>query len=73
MTSTNSRSQLLDETAVASLLSLSVRTLQSWRVSGGGPPFFKIGRAVRYNINDIEDWVARRARASTSDDGEDRT
>jgi hypothetical protein len=49
-----SLSELLDpdvcctELEAAKLLGLSPRTLQSWRVHGAGPPYCKIGRAVRY-------------------------
>jgi hypothetical protein len=38
----------LTENTAAEFLGLSVRTLQAWRVRGGGPPYVKIGRAVRY-------------------------
>jgi hypothetical protein len=38
----------LNENQAAEFLGVSVRTLQAWRVRGGGPPYVKIGRAVRY-------------------------
>jgi predicted DNA-binding transcriptional regulator AlpA len=38
----------LNENQAAEFLGLSVRTLQAWRVRGGGPRYMKIGRAVRY-------------------------
>ena len=38
----------LNENQAANLLGVSVRTLQAWRVRGGGPAFVKMGRAVRY-------------------------
>jgi Helix-turn-helix domain len=38
----------LNETQAAEILGLSVRTLQAWRVRGGGPAYVKIGRSVRY-------------------------
>jgi hypothetical protein len=37
-----------NENQAATFLGVSVRTLQAWRVRGGGPPYVKIGRAVRY-------------------------
>jgi hypothetical protein len=37
-----------DESQAAIFLGISVRTLQAWRVKGGGPPYVKIGRSVRY-------------------------
>ena len=36
------------EMQAAIFLGVSARTLQAWRVRGGGPPYVKIGRAVRY-------------------------
>lgn len=61
---------LLTERQAAESLSLSVRTLQGWRVSGGGPLFVKLGgRCVRYRVRDIERWIEERRRSSTSDPG----
>jgi predicted DNA-binding transcriptional regulator AlpA len=61
---------LLTETQAAELLSHSVRTIQGWRLSGGGPPFIKMGgRSVRYRVCDIERWLEERRRSSTSDPG----
>ncbi len=63
---------LLTETEAAKLLGFSSRTLQSWRGSGGGPPFIKISdRCVRYTEDDLSRWIAERRRLSTSDDGAD--
>ena len=36
------------ENQAAEFLGVSVRTLQAWRIRGGGPRYCKIGRAVRY-------------------------
>lgn len=38
----------LNENQAAEFIGVSVRTLQAWRVRGGGPPYVKIGRTVRY-------------------------
>ncbi|WP_200914720.1 helix-turn-helix transcriptional regulator [Bradyrhizobium viridifuturi] len=48
---------LLREQDAADLLSLSVRTLQSWRIRMAGPPFVQVGRAVRYRRRDLIDWI----------------
>ena len=58
---------LLNERQAAALLSLSIRTLQSWRLRGGGPKFIRAGRAVRYRRRDLTEWIDRRTVASTSD------
>ena len=34
----------LNENQAAELLGFSVRTLQSWRMQGGGPRYVKVGR-----------------------------
>jgi hypothetical protein len=48
---------LLREQDAADLLSLSVRTLQSWRIRMAGPPFVQVGRAVRYRRRDLIVWI----------------
>lgn len=48
---------LLKEQDAADLLSLSVRTLQSWRTRMAGPPFVQVGRAVRYRRRDLIAWI----------------
>jgi excisionase family DNA binding protein len=60
---------LLTEQGVAKLLQVTVKTLQAWRVRGGGPPFVKVGRCVRYRLEDVEAYVAASTRMSTSDPG----
>jgi predicted DNA-binding transcriptional regulator AlpA len=48
---------LLREQDAADLLSVSVRTLQSWRIRLAGPPFVQVGRAVRYRRRDLIAWI----------------
>jgi hypothetical protein len=48
-------------------LGLSVSYLAQKRVSGGGPNFVRHGRAVRYLVQDLDDWAALRRQSSTSD------
>lgn len=63
---------LLNETEAGRRLGFSVRTLQGWRIRGGGPPFLKMSRrAVRYRASDLEAWIRSRVRTSTSDQGID--
>jgi len=58
----------MTEIDAALFLGLSVRTLQQWRVSGGGPRYTKLGRAVRYSPSDINAFVNAGARAHTSEE-----
>ena len=53
----------------ARFLSISPRTLEKLRVIGGGPPYFKRGRAVLYAITDLGNWLQTCRRQSTSDTG----
>lgn len=60
---------LLNTAQAAAVVDLSPRTLERYRVVGGGPCFRKIGRWVRYTPEDLERWLESRLRVSTSDDG----
>lgn len=59
--------QFLDERALAKRWSISVRTLQNRRVSGGGLAYVKIGRSVRYRLSEIIEAERAGVRLSTSD------
>ncbi|WP_296700934.1 helix-turn-helix transcriptional regulator [Thiocapsa sp. UBA6158] len=56
----------LTEREAAAELGISFRTLQQWRVRGTGPAFLKLGRAVRYDILALEDWLAKQVHTNTS-------
>ncbi len=60
---------LLTEGQAAQLLNLSIRTLQAWRLRGGGPAYLKLGRSVRYCRSGLMEYIAARQRKSTSDPG----
>lgn len=57
---------LHDERREAARLGLSPRTLQQWRRKGAGPPYLKIGMAVRYNPEAVDAWLAERIKSSTA-------
>lgn len=67
MNTSNSLPVLLDEKEAADRLGLSPRTLQAWRVSGGGPVYRKIGRRVAYAVPDLVAFVDAGTRAHTSE------
>ena len=50
----------------AEYLGLAVSTLNKWRCHGGGPVFIKMGRAVRYRVEDLEVYMLNSRAASTS-------
>lgn len=35
---------------------ISLGTLRNWRAMGVGPPFVKIGKAVLYPVQELNDW-----------------
>ena len=45
-------------------------TLDKMRVAGTGPPFTKLGRAVIYDLDLLDEYMAANRRSSTSDTGE---
>ncbi len=59
---------LLTEVQAAEALNVKPRTLQAWRLRGGGPPYAKLGSSVRYDIGRLNRWVEKRLRQSTADD-----
>ncbi len=66
----NNPNRLLTEKEVEAEYGINHRTLQAWRVRGGGPKFLKIGRSVRYRRKDIAAWLDSQTKRSTSDPGQ---
>lgn len=62
-------SDVFNTREAATLVGLSIPTLNKLRVYGGGPIFLKLGRAVRYRRSDLESWLAARVRHNTSQNG----
>lgn len=54
----------------AERMGVSHRTSEQWRIRGGGPRSFKLGGGVRYEVAELDKWLASRRRRSTSDPGE---
>ena len=59
--------ELLNESSVAKRLHCEVKTLQAWRCRGGGPPFIRVGRLIRYCPDDVRAWIESRRVRSSSD------
>ena len=60
--------RLHDTKSAGAFLELSPRTLEAYRLRGGGPPYFKAGR-IRYAEADLLAWLESCRRTSTSDPG----
>jgi len=59
--------QLLTTKQAADYLNRPIRTLEDWRYRGFGPPFIKMGRAVRYDPGDLRQWIEERKVESTTE------
>jgi excisionase family DNA binding protein len=59
---------LLTAEEAAQLLKVSLSWLAKARMRGDGPPFIKIGRAIRYSDAALQQWMKSRQRLSTSED-----
>ena len=57
---------LLDSEATAKLLDIKVTTLTDWRIQGIGPAAYKIGRLVKYDLQDIMEWLRTRRTEGTA-------
>ncbi|WP_415719870.1 helix-turn-helix domain-containing protein [Roseibium alexandrii] len=57
----------MNEQEAADFLAISFRTLQAWRVRGGGPRFCKIGRAVRYRRADLVSFAGATSASTTTE------
>ena len=64
------QTNLLNTLQAANYLGLSKAFLERDRWAGAKVPFIKIGdRAVRYRLQDLENYIESRSRRSTSDLG----
>jgi len=53
----------------ARIVGLSIRTLEKHRIYGTGPRYAKLGGRVVYRLEDLQAWVERGFKSSTSDPG----
>jgi predicted DNA-binding transcriptional regulator AlpA len=58
---------LLNQKQAAHVLGVSARTLERHRVAGTGPRWARLGKLVRYRQSDLDAWVERSLRTSTSE------
>ena len=53
----------------AAYMGISPRTLEKCRITGGGPSYLKIFDRVLYDMDELDGWLAKQRRRSTSDGG----
>lgn len=53
--------RLLSVEELAEFLGVPVRTLYQWRYKGVGPVGVRVGRHLRYRVNDVEAWIEAKA------------
>ncbi len=58
---------LLTETEVAESYGFTLSWLRSMRVRGGGIPFIKASRNVRYRPEDVDDYITSNRVTSTTE------
>ena len=58
----------LTEKEVAAMTGLSLSTLRNSRFLGRGIPYVKIGRSVRYSLDDVVDYMESRKVIPAGDD-----
>jgi predicted DNA-binding transcriptional regulator AlpA len=59
---TSSRTPLATPPEVAAYLGKPPKTLAEWRSRGIGPRYHVVGRDVRYQWADVDEWLAGQAR-----------
>jgi hypothetical protein len=57
---------LLNQKEAYLYLGVSPRTLEGWRLRGGGPLYSKLGSCVRYRLGDLDAFVVGKTRSHTS-------
>ena len=49
--------QWIDQNEVGIRLGISPRTLARWRSEKTGPPWVRLGGAIRYRVSDLDAWA----------------
>jgi hypothetical protein len=64
-----SNDALFNQIIVAHIRDCSTATMERDRWAGGGIPFIKIGRAVKYRKADVLEWLAQYLPQNSTSDG----
>jgi excisionase family DNA binding protein len=54
---------LVSMAAVAEYLGVPLQTLRKWRKYGRGPTGYPMGRAVKFRLSEVEEWLQRQREA----------
>jgi hypothetical protein len=57
----------VDENKTSEVTDIPVATLRTRRVRGGGPPYYKFGKTVRYDLDEVISWARARRALNTAD------
>ena len=57
----------LNTEQAATILNISHRTLERWRIEGKGPDYRKFGKRVTYCESSLLEWAENQTHTSTSD------
>jgi hypothetical protein len=57
----------VDQNGAGAHTGIPARNYEMWRVRGGGPPYYKLGRRVVYDTDELDEWMRSKRRTSTSD------
>jgi len=49
----------VNEKKAAEILDVAVQTLRNWRFLQRGPDYLRLGRCIRYRVDDLENYVER--------------
>ena len=60
--------EFLTTSQAAAYLGVSKPRMEGWRCHGGGPPFTKLGRIVRYKRSELDAFMRAHQRRRTSDE-----
>jgi hypothetical protein len=53
-------SSLWTDRHVAAFLNVSLASVRRWRLTGFGPPFYRVGARIRYNPQECDAWLRSR-------------
>ena len=53
-------SELVSDLKACEVLGLKAQTLRNWRHQRKGPPYIKLGRAIRYDLRDLRKFAEKR-------------